>query len=121
VSAAKVPPVERSSPSCSLLTVCVPACDPARCVEVPGDCGSGAGKPCCYSGYNMVTDKPLPSAAWGGDACGDGKAKLYCTGAWRGGAGQAARNRAAPNASWCLLLSVCASALSSRQLLAAVE
>jgi hypothetical protein len=51
---------------------------PFRCVEVPAKCGTGAGSPCCYSGHNMVTDKPLAAAAWGGSPCKDNS--LWCKG-----------------------------------------
>jgi len=46
-------------------------------VEVPADCGI-LGKQCCPSTYNMITDKPVPAAAWGGDAC-DPKGAKYGT------------------------------------------
>lgn len=63
---------------CLLLPVCVHVCS---CVEVPADCGT-LGKQCCPSTYNMITDKPVPAAAWGGDACDPKGAKhgTFCQG-----------------------------------------
>jgi hypothetical protein len=52
-----------------------------RCVEVPSDCG-GVGKRCCPSLTSMVTDKALPTAAWGGSVCNPaaGPHGAYCDG-----------------------------------------
>lgn len=54
-----------------------------RCVEVPADCGTALGKPCCPSLSSAVTDKALPTAAWGGSVCNPavgGKYGTYCDG-----------------------------------------
>eukprot|EP00775_Hariotina_reticulata_P006371 gene6371-6603_t len=53
------------------------------CLDVPADCGSAPGKPCCPSDFGAVTDKPLPSYGtnWAGNACSNETSKygMFCS------------------------------------------
>lgn len=70
-----------------------------RCVEVPADCGTAVGKACCPSSGHMVTDKALPTAAWGGNVCNPaaGEHGTYCDGEGRALEGVLANALAAAN------------------------
>uniref|UniRef100_A0A383WHI1 Granulins domain-containing protein n=1 Tax=Tetradesmus obliquus TaxID=3088 RepID=A0A383WHI1_TETOB len=63
-----------------------------RCINVPSDCGSAPGKPCCPSGFGVVTDKPLPSTgtAWANSPCSGGASKygMWCEGSYVAFGGQ---------------------------------
>lgn len=86
-AAGTVPPVPHSSVNMMMHTVLI-CChsftllSPRSCVNVAADCGT-TGKQCCPSATGVITDKPLPSAKWGGAPCNSAASKwgVYCDGA----------------------------------------